>query len=337
MENKQLRDVLILVAFLVSIPLISSLHSVITPFFLAAFIAYLIDPVIHFFISKTRLSHLWGTIIVYLVFISLLTFTATRITILLARELRELSLESVQLDKYIWQQTGLIPQWSRLLVREFNSNFDLGALFSPGRLWPYFSGAISGLAALLIFFVATFYFLKDGHVFSENILQFIPLKKIQDRDRLSKEINRTLNDYLRGQVFLVILMTTVTWLVLAIIGVKYALLLAIFTGIAEIIPYIGPLTAGTIATLVAIFDNTNRLGVPPLLEGAFVALVYLLLRQIEDLFVIPNVLGKVTKLHPLLVLFLVLLGGHLWGVFGMVLAVPMAAVIRTLLVFFNRK
>ena len=126
-------------------------------------------------------------------------------------------------------------------------------------------------------------------------------------------------------------MATLSWIALTILHVKYALIIGIFTGFAEIVPFVGPWVAGTVAVSVSFFDGISAFGLPPIFQGIIVALVYFMLRQFEDLFVIPHVLGHATKLHPLLILFAVLAGGHLWGILGTVLAIPIAALLRIFL------
>jgi predicted PurR-regulated permease PerM len=108
--------------------------------------------------------------------------------------------------------------------------------------------------------------------------------------------------------------------------------LAIFTGVAEIVPLIGPIVAAALAAIIAAFDGVGPSNMTPLVQAVMVLVAYFILRQLEDQIVIPIVMGRVTKIHPLLILFLVLVGGHFWGVLGMILAVPLAAVARIIFI-----
>ena len=132
-------------------------------------------------------------------------------------------------------------------------------------------------------------------------------------------------------------MSVLTYMALSILGVPYALILAVFTGFAEIIPFIGPVIAASIAVFVAATDTTIRFGLTPFTEMLLVIGIYTVLRQMEDLFIIPNVMGRLTKLHPLAVLFAVLAGGHLFGPIGLVLAVPVAATIKVVVEYLLEK
>ncbi|MFM8593273.1 MAG: AI-2E family transporter, partial [Chloroflexota bacterium] len=122
-----------------------------------------------------------------------------------------------------------------------------------------------------------------------------------------------------------------------ILDVDYALSLAIATGFLELIPVIGPWTAGTIAVLIALFQPTAPFGWSNTTLAIVVALVYFTLRQLEDAFVIPLVIGRIVHLHPLLVIFVLVIGTSLGGALGLILAVPMAAVLKIIMSYFYGK
>lgn len=309
---------------LLSFLCLSIIHSIVTPFLLAAILAYLLNPLVKF-LTQLKVPRTIAVVSIYILVIAILFLVTTQLGFLLAEESRDLNRELRHLQKTTEMELVTAPPWIKESITSMIKNFDIGTFISPTRLWPYFSGAISRIGTLFIFLVATFYFLKDGqHVLSK----FLP-KEVMN------QVYIVMNNYLRGQVFLVILMSTVSWLALSLLQVKYALILGIFTGIAEIVPIIGPITAGVVAILVAMFDGVSSFSLPPLFEGLMVAGIYFIFRQIEDVFIIPLVLGKATKLHPLLVLFAVLVGGHVWGVLGMILAVPVAALLRVILEYIN--
>ncbi|MBV9359148.1 MAG: AI-2E family transporter, partial [Chloroflexi bacterium] len=130
---------------------------------------------------------------------------------------------------------------------------------------------------------------------------------------------------LRGQLILVVLMSTVTFIVLEwIFHLPYALWLGIMTGILELIPLLGPFTAGTIACAVALSQGGPT-------EAIGVGLTYFALRELEDQLVMPVVVGRAVHVHPLLTIFAVLTGERIAGVLGMILAVPIAAGIKVVL------
>jgi predicted PurR-regulated permease PerM len=129
-------------------------------------------------------------------------------------------------------------------------------------------------------------------------------------------------------------MAVASFVVLETLGIKYALTLAILTGFLEIIPYVGPVVAGSLAAGVAFVNGQNRFGLDPTTAALIVIGAYVILRHLEDYFVIPALYNRLTKVHPLVVIFSVLAGGHLFGVLGLILAVPVAATVKVIFEYF---
>ena len=130
---------------------------------------------------------------------------------------------------------------------------------------------------------------------------------------------------------MVFLVSLILFIALSIIGVRFALILAIFSGFAEIIPLIGPIVATTVAGFAMFLTGNNNFFLSPLQATLAVILVYVSIRQFQDYFITPHIMGRITKLHPLIILFSVLSGDHLFGILGVILAVPIAATLRILL------
>jgi predicted PurR-regulated permease PerM len=233
-------------------------------------------------------------------------------------------------------QLDSLPDWVRPTAYDFVRNFQrsrfIGFFETPSFL-PFFSQAISRVISFLIFFFSAFYFLKDGTRASERLLAYIPKEYKVDIEILLRKVNTILSGYLRGEIFLIFLMSTITYIALAIVGIRFAFIIALFSGFAEIVPVIGPIVAGGVAATVALFTGTNHFGLTPVNAAIVVVIIYFGLRQLEDYFVIPYVMGKITKLPPFVIFFSVIAGGHIAGVLGLVLAVPTAAIIKLLLEF----
>ncbi len=330
------RNIVLILTLLTGMLVLKDIHSVVTPFLLGAILAYLLSPLVRVCRRYLRLPRILAILFVYIAVLGILFFFFTQISILLADEYNELNKEIATMTATSFVDSTGIPPWGRELVLGILQSIRPENIFAPERFWPYFSGALSRIESVFIFLIATFYFLKDGHVVVGYFTKMIFGKQKEHLRVLQGRIYDTLNNYLRGQVFLVFLMGILSWLTLSLLHVKYALILGIFTGIAETIPIIGPLSAGTVAVVVAMFDGVHTLSLPPILEGILIASIYLVYRQFEDIFVIPYVLGKATKLHPLVILFSVLVGGHIWGVLGMIFAIPVAALVRVVLEYLDQ-
>ena len=134
---------------------------------------------------------------------------------------------------------------------------------------------------------------------------------------------------------MIFLISLILFGALSILGVRFALIVAIFSGIAEIVPLIGPIIAALVAVLVVLISGGQfNFSLGPVQASIIVVIIYFVVRQIQDYFIIPHVMGRITKLHPLIILFAVLAGGHSGGILGLLLAVPIAAVFKILFEFF---
>jgi predicted PurR-regulated permease PerM len=196
-----------------------------------------------------------------------------------------------------------------------------------------FTVAIEGL----VYIIASFYFIVYGDRFVLALRDILNRRYHREFDRLILDINSTLGRYIRGQLLLVVIMSTASFIALAILRVDYALSVAIATGFLELIPLIGPWSAGAIAVSIALFQETTPFGWSNVTLAIVVGITYFALRQLEDSFVIPLVIGRIVHLHPLLVILVLVLGTSLGGVLGLILAVPVAAVLKIIFSFFYAK
>jgi predicted PurR-regulated permease PerM len=132
-------------------------------------------------------------------------------------------------------------------------------------------------------------------------------------------------------------MSVLLFIPLSILGVPYALVIAVASGTLEILPIIGPWSAAGIAIIATLFQSEMPFGLSNPSMAALIGAIYFTLRQIEDNFIIPNVMGPLVRLHPVVVIFAILAGGAIGGAFGLFIAIPMAAVVRILLSYLYRK
>ena len=197
---------------------------------------------------------------------------------------------------------------------------------STASVWPEsISVAFELTLGLILVFLSLAYMLIDGPNFFRYVLRFVPSEHRAHLEYLSNEIHRVLGRYLRGQLVLIGLMSAVTFVALEwLFRLPYALWVAILTGILEIIPLIGPITAGAIACTVGFAQGGPS-------EAAELAITYFVLRQVEDQLVMPIIVGRAVHVHPLVTIFAVLTGEKIAGVLGMILAVPIAAAVKVVL------
>ncbi|TMB71393.1 MAG: AI-2E family transporter [Chloroflexi bacterium] len=192
------------------------------------------------------------------------------------------------------------------------------------------------LLEFLIFLIGTFLMLRDAPRLLAFVRRNVPRDHRAEVLHILGDTNVMLGRYIRGQLILVVLMSTVTTIGLTILGIPYSVLLGIMTGVLETIPFVGPITAGAIACLVAL-GHPNPFGWSQIAYVAVVAIMYTVLRHAEDYLVIPAVIGRAVRLHPAIVIFALLSGGAAFGLLGIVLAVPVAATLRLVLIYVRAK
>jgi len=184
---------------------------------------------------------------------------------------------------------------------------------------------LHGTLDTVLLLIVTFFLLLDGSKFGEIALRFLsPSDRIEVR-RVAVRTHVVVGRWLRGQLVLVAFVTVITTIVFGpILHLPYPLGLGVLVGLLEVITFIGPLIAGAIVGIVALSTG----GVPL----AITAIVFLfVLRQIEDVVIMPAVLGRAVNLHPLVALFAVVVASTAFGIVGTFLGVPVAAAINVAL------
>jgi predicted PurR-regulated permease PerM len=303
-------------------------RAILTPFILAAIFAYIFNPLVNFFSHRLKLPRTLSVLIIYLVIISIVVLSAITLSKRVIEESSELGRQATVITQTAKIQISSLPDWLRPTINDTLKTFESTKTFSYSSIFSVFPKAFSGILSLIIFFFAAFYFLKEGRSMSDRALHFVPNDYKVEVDILIRRINAVLGGYLRGQVFLVFFVSAVLFVFLSIFGVRFSLILAVFSGFAEIVPIIGPIVAVTVAALVAFLGGTANFGLSPVQLVLWIVIVYTVVRQVQDYFVTPHVMGRITQLHPLIILFAVIAGGHTAGIIGLILAVPIAGVVK---------
>lgn len=303
-------------------------RSATTPFILAAAFAYLLNPFVSLITRWARLPRDLSIVLIYVAIIGLLGTGVVFVTNNLNFESEQFSRETRVIMRDLNSSIADLPGWLQPVVSDSFESIRGSLLYPQKRIAAFLPGAVNRTIGILVFLVASFYFLRDGQRFVKAFFRLFPQNIASEVEEIIFKINGVLGNYLRGQLLLVAIMSTLTFIGLMVIGVRYALILSIFTGLAEIIPFIGPIVAASVAMIVAFADQISRFNFVPAIDLFVVAALYFVLRQLEDLFIIPVVLGRLTKLHPLVVMFSVLAGGHLFGLMGYLAAVPVIASVK---------
>ncbi|KPJ60536.1 MAG: hypothetical protein AMJ46_05880 [Latescibacteria bacterium DG_63] len=178
------------------------------------------------------------------------------------------------------------------------------------------------LVGLIIIPVATYYVLNDGKKFKDGFMRIVPEARRERTAEVLRDVDRALSSYVRGLGITCLFMGGAATFTFALIGLNYPLLLGLFAGACEVVPFVGFTLASIAIALVGVFES------PWMAVKGF--LVYLALNQFLSYVVGPRVMGTRMKLHPLTVLVAVLVGAKVAGLVGVVLALPAVSVGKVL-------
>ncbi len=207
--------------------------------------------------------------------------------------------------------------------------------------WEIILSSASVITTLVSIPVIAFYLLKDGPIIRKTLMGLLPESWHGSTTGLLGALSGSVYGYVKGQLLLCLVMFLITWPILTILGVPYALLLAVLAGLMEFIPIIGPTIALIPAFLIAVFydfDPATAKGVivtlSPIWRGGVVILTYIGIQLSESNLLVPRIMGHTMDIHPLAVIFALLCGAVLAGIWGMLLALPVAAAVKVIYQYF---
>lgn len=309
------------------------LFSLLWPFIGAYVLFFVFKPFVHL-LEQRELNH---TLSVFLIFIAAFGILLLFFIFLIPAVASEISNIQNQLDGYINVLTGKFDQ---LKTRVSGFSIGLSGLFDKGDIRLYLEDALvlffkslpalifNILPVILYFFVipfATFFYLYDEVKIKKKIIGLVPNRYFETTLLLLHNLNLQFGLLLRGMFTSAFIISLLSSAGLWMIDLEYPIIVGIFAGVSNLIPYFGPIVGTVAAFLVAIMTS-----MPPIYFVKIV-LVFLAVNLIDNVFVQPIVMARAANLHPLIVIFLVLLGSHLGGIIGMLLAVPLASLLQVIL------
>ena len=225
------------------------------------------------------------------------------------------------------EAAGLVAEYKRIVPATYRTQIEanLGALGSQltaavrsaARVTLGAVGTVVGIfAGLALLPLWIFYVLKDERRGMAWFYHLWPKEWHEDVHHIVGIADSILAVYIRGQLFFGLVIGTVTGLAMWLIGINQSLVLGLFAGVFELIPVLGPWLAFLIASLVTVATNPDRLP-----------------QQLENTFLLPKVQGDAVRMNPAMIMMLLVIGRSLWCVWGMVIIVPIAAILRDVFVY----
>lgn len=213
---------------------------------------------------------------------------------------------------------ALAERSSEELVKAFG-----GLLAALGKTTISLLGIVISFGwAIFLVFIYSIYITADDGKMSQSFIQSIPAPYRREITTLMFRIGLVWRTYVRGQLLVMFLVGLLTTVVAWLLGLSAPLALGVIAGLLEIVPYFGPILATIPAVILAIFYGSSRFDMNNALFTVIVIVAYILIQQVEDLYLTPKVHGKTSKLPPLVVMVSIITAVHLAGIWGAIIAIP---------------
>ncbi len=214
---------------------------------------------------------------------------------------------------------GFIPKGTleKALQQKIN-----GFTSGVGDVGPLIKVVKDLVTTLIIIPFAVFFLLKDGRKIKKMLIEFVPNKYFETFLTLFHEIDQQISNYIRGQLIDSLIITILATVGLYLVGINYAFLIGIVFGMVNIIFYIGPLIGFVFGSLLVLIDTGSTVHLLEFLG------IFVLVRLMDDIIVSPLALSRSVHVHPLIVIIVISLGSLVYGIWGMLLAVPLYCSIK---------
>ena len=313
-------------------------REVLVPFVLAIFLTYLTLPAVELLVGR-EVPRSIAIISVYL----LLAIVVWAVTVYILPTIFE---DLNTLLTNLQQQTERLDGWARYLYLRyqrlnlpeafqtaFNQGIQSGREFLQNlilRIIDLIIQVISHSVYLILAPVLSYYMTRDVKIIKETVIHTFPRTWRPEVAAIGREINKVLSGFVRGQLLVSVFVGLSITLGVVILSVPYALVIGLVAGIANIIPYFGPIVGAIPAILAAVATRQTS-------KIVYVILIFLVVNQFEGAVLAPKILQDRVGLHPTVVIFALLLGGKLFGLLGTLVAVPVAAIIKVIFLYCRAK
>lgn len=300
-------------------------------FSIALMLAYFFDPLYSYLIHK-KVPKVLAIIVVFGIIIALLILT---IVFLIPSVISQLNVLYREIPNFIENYQNLIlsikPQLSKfinpadveILLKENLSELQKGILGFSQTIIIYLSNIVSSITfGIVIIPLILFYLMRDMVIFKENLYIFVSKGNKKEFKEVLEKIDHIVSGFIRGRIIVCFIVGTLIGIGLYFLNLKFALIIGIVSGIFNFIPYLGPIVGVVLALIFALGQ--------PWWILLMIVVLFVLVNQLEAIYLNPNILGKELGLHPLTVILSMLICGLLLGILGILVAVPLAAILKVL-------
>jgi len=300
-------------------------------FSIALMLAYFFDPLYRYLIHK-KIPKVLAIIIVFGIIIALLFLT---IFFLIPGVINQLNILYKEIPNFIENYQNLIlsikPQLSKfinpadveILLKENLYELQKSVLGFSQSIIIYLSNIVSSITfGIVIVPLILFYLMRDMFVFKENLYIYVSKENKKEFKEVLEEIDYIVSGFIRGRIIVCFIVGTLIGIGLYFLNLKFALIIGIVSGMFNFVPYLGPIVGVVLTLIFALGSSWWTL--------LMIVALFVLVNQLEAVYLNPNILGKGLGLHPLTVILSMLICGQLLGILGVLVAVPLSAILKVL-------
>lgn len=307
------------------------IRGILTPFIIGVVIAYVLSPLVDS-LERRGAPRVVGIAIVYLFALMLLALLSVYLFPVSIRQLEKMSVdlpvqirrvESLATDLYSRYHMVPLPSQVRETLDSAVARWEDMLAVGVSETINSIAGVFHQLPNLILGPVLAFYIARDKDSIRRKVMSWVPARRREEVTNLFGEMDAVVGGFVRGQLLVAMVMGVMISVGLWLTGIEFSFLIGFAAGILDLIPYFGPLLGAIPALALAVLKSP--------LHVVYVVVVFAAANQIEAAILAPRIVSGYVGLHPLVVIFSLLVGAYTWGLIGMIVAVPLAGIIRVLL------
>lgn len=301
-----------------------AMQSVLLAFLGGILLTYLLYPLVRYLEKRRRMKRIAAIMLTYLAVFLALLFIFLYLLPIIHGELNQLVNDLPRYFAALRELVDFYDLWPTLrlslLSQEFLSRMEGILMQLVQGMAGAIAWAVTSLINIVLAFALSFYLLRDYDLLLKEFIELFPAVKRYKVGRFISDVGTAVQGFVSGQLAVAVFLSLCISVGLYFLDISYALLIGVMAGFLGIIPYLGPIAGAVPAVFLALFSSPFK--------AVQVILLFFLLNQIEGNIISPRIVGSKVGLHPLLVILAIMIGGKVMGIAGMLLAVPLAAVVR---------
>ena len=345
-NNKKIIIVLLSLILLYSFTMLLRRYQFINDIFLtliaSIIIAYAFNPIIDYF-ERKNIKRSLGVLILYLLILAVFVVLGVAVVPNSGRAVRtlvsNLPLYFEQLSDFFdsfytgyYSTLGGLPPVFEGIENIIMDSIVKLELWVSDSLTSFVGGIISvvsKLVSIILIPILVMYFLVHKLYFREIVKKLIPTKYREDTLYLASVIDLSLKQFIKGRLLMSLYAGVMTTILLLVLGIEFPFVIGFITGIADIIPYIGPFLGYLPAIFFAAISEPIKI--------LWISIFWVIIQWTENNIVAPKIIGENMGMHPMIILLSIIIGGGIFGVFGMILSVPLVAIIKIIVIYIMDK